>query len=372
MPVSTNRTMLLSDNTALTKRSRKFYDGTYKWDAEGFVDDNGVYRGFDCYDPASRAPTPLPPWFPGDSEDDSTKQTTTIQRNERRLTAHLNPVLNGPTLPRYDKRMAESTMAQSEAMTNGVGDGQSVTMPRTFTLSSCSSSKDGPVPVCQDELFCGHTNREQLISKMEGILIACRHTGIELSREECHRLCGITDSTKGVKETYNREAVLPGSPGEEQIAAHESNEQKCSRATIHVLDADKDTVFELRESAKRQSPRHGDEGSKRDSDFSDCPSDLSDWDVEGQVNGGKAAPTAASTRCNEQNRFDGDAKPTRKTTRGVAQKMRKGANKRSQARPNNTTPALLSLQSGSFMRASPSSASARRRSSRQGNVCGPK
>lgn len=27
--------------TALTKRSRKFYDGTFRWDSDGFMDDNG-------------------------------------------------------------------------------------------------------------------------------------------------------------------------------------------------------------------------------------------------------------------------------------------------------------------------------------------
>ena len=28
-------------DTALSERSRKFYDGTYQWDSEGFTDDTG-------------------------------------------------------------------------------------------------------------------------------------------------------------------------------------------------------------------------------------------------------------------------------------------------------------------------------------------
>jgi hypothetical protein len=31
----------LPANVALTDRSRKFYEGTYKWDSDGFTDDIG-------------------------------------------------------------------------------------------------------------------------------------------------------------------------------------------------------------------------------------------------------------------------------------------------------------------------------------------
>ena len=31
----------LPSNLAITDRSRKFYDGTYKWDSDGFTDDDG-------------------------------------------------------------------------------------------------------------------------------------------------------------------------------------------------------------------------------------------------------------------------------------------------------------------------------------------
>ncbi|KAF2851219.1 hypothetical protein T440DRAFT_71296 [Plenodomus tracheiphilus IPT5] len=52
----------------LSEWSQKFYNGTFKWDAEGFTDDKGVYRNFDCYDPLARAPTPLPPILLDDEE----------------------------------------------------------------------------------------------------------------------------------------------------------------------------------------------------------------------------------------------------------------------------------------------------------------
>ena len=37
---ATYRTHLPAD-VALTEYSRKFYDGTYKWDSEGFTDETG-------------------------------------------------------------------------------------------------------------------------------------------------------------------------------------------------------------------------------------------------------------------------------------------------------------------------------------------
>lgn len=36
--------MSLSAAEALSERSRKFYDGTYSWNSEGFIDDVGGKR----------------------------------------------------------------------------------------------------------------------------------------------------------------------------------------------------------------------------------------------------------------------------------------------------------------------------------------
>ncbi|KAJ4384719.1 hypothetical protein N0V86_000321 [Didymella sp. IMI 355093] len=60
---------LLADE-AITERSRKFYDGTYQWDSDGFTDEHGVYREYDCMDPLARAPTPLPPIFLKDDDNE--------------------------------------------------------------------------------------------------------------------------------------------------------------------------------------------------------------------------------------------------------------------------------------------------------------
>ncbi|QRD01236.1 hypothetical protein JI435_157230, partial [Parastagonospora nodorum SN15] len=60
--------MHLPATLAITARSRKFYDGTYTMTSDGFTDEAGVYRAFDCLDAAARAPTPLPPMFSDDEE----------------------------------------------------------------------------------------------------------------------------------------------------------------------------------------------------------------------------------------------------------------------------------------------------------------
>jgi hypothetical protein len=137
-------------NVALSERSQKFYDGTYKWNAEGFTDDNGgkcnrsmlekslgrtnetVYRAFDCYDPDARAPTPLPCMFLGDDEEVTSRTMTSGSRDEEKV----------------------------------------------FTFAS--ESKDGAVTVRCDELLRGHANRERLLGKMEGVIIASRYVNIAI------------------------------------------------------------------------------------------------------------------------------------------------------------------------------------------------
>ncbi|KAJ8109881.1 hypothetical protein OPT61_g7135 [Boeremia exigua] len=67
---------LLPADLAISDRSRKFYDGTYTWDSDGFTDEHGVYREFDFLDPLARAPTPMPPMFSDDEGDDDQADLT--------------------------------------------------------------------------------------------------------------------------------------------------------------------------------------------------------------------------------------------------------------------------------------------------------
>jgi hypothetical protein len=251
----------LPANVALSERSQKFYDGTYKWNAEGFTDDNGgkcnrsmldkslsgtdetVYRTFDCYDPDARAPTPLPCMFLGDDEDEE---------------------------------------AACRPMANGSGEDGKV-----FTF--VSDSKDGVVTVRWDELLRGHANRERLLGKMEGVIIASRYVNIaisivsgvrpleylanlviranriDLSLEECYRLCGIPVPVARFEVASKRGITPPSSP-----LKKDSQGQKKESTITPKRSPPKPSTF---------SP----------SELSDCPSDISEWDESKLVSGGPCA-----------------------------------------------------------------------------------
>ncbi|KAH7095201.1 hypothetical protein FB567DRAFT_22596 [Paraphoma chrysanthemicola] len=113
-------------NMEVTERSRKFYDGTYQVFAEGFVDDKGLYRDFDCIIPEARAPTPLPPTFPDDSEDESVCEEKGVHSAAEDLptTEHGRKVSKEETSPVTQKE----TGNQSEVVSSPSSD-----------LSDCSS-----------------------------------------------------------------------------------------------------------------------------------------------------------------------------------------------------------------------------------------
>lgn len=44
MVVPTGSLPCLPNDVAITERSRQFYNGTYKWDSDGFTDEHGGKR----------------------------------------------------------------------------------------------------------------------------------------------------------------------------------------------------------------------------------------------------------------------------------------------------------------------------------------
>lgn len=95
-----------------------------------------VYRRFDCYDPHARAPTPLPPLS---LEDENEGQVLCPQTTDGTLAAHESSI-DTKTL----------TFARDPRRSN------------VFVTVRCS------------ELLRGHVNREHLIGKTEGALIASK------------------------------------------------------------------------------------------------------------------------------------------------------------------------------------------------------
>jgi hypothetical protein len=153
-----------------------------------------VYRVFDCYDPAARAPTPLPPIFLEDSS------------------------------PLFGSGQEFGYM------------GVRIESPAQIRFAS-EAMGGTPVTVLQDDLFRGYKDRERLLGKMEGIQLASRQQGIELSQSECYRLCGIPYPGT-VSQSVKRDSTPPSVPRTEETS---------------------------------ESP------------LSDCPSDLSDWEHDKRV-----------------------------------------------------------------------------------------
>jgi hypothetical protein len=149
-------------------------------------------------DPEARAPTPLPPAF---DDDESRGEAGGKEEEERReeegreLSYQLERELFGtPIREGNTRRSSEFSEGEGQAVDSGtpkVSDG-----PDCFQFAS----QDGRlVLVRKDELFIGHKNKDGLISKLEGIVLAYQHLDKELSLEKCHELCGTELSAKSHK-----------------------------------------------------------------------------------------------------------------------------------------------------------------------------
>ncbi|KAI4955590.1 hypothetical protein J4E91_001451 [Alternaria rosae] len=256
----------LPDHIALSEHSRRFYDGTYKWDSEGFTDDVGVYREFDCYDPAARAPTPLPPLCLSDNDEEAGAVEQRIDSGEQK----------------------------AQKLEEGAG---------MFIFASNIDSKGGFITLRRDGLFRDHANRERLIGKMESALIESKYVSH-------YTLSRIARSQQNIK------FVTP----------------------LKTTKSDPRIFF---------SP----------SELSDCPSDISEWDVDNPV---LKTRTFENLVIDEELKQGNDEEPPQKpTTRGVALKVKR---KKSAAKPIKSSPTIESLQTGSYTRGT--GEASRRRSTR--------
>ena len=95
-----------------------------------------VYRRFDCYDPRSRAPTPLPPMSLEDEEE-------------------------------HDRSSQQAKHCSAIAFESSINS-------KTLTFASDPIRNGGIVAVQCSDLFRGRIDRERLIGKMEGVLIASK------------------------------------------------------------------------------------------------------------------------------------------------------------------------------------------------------
>lgn len=99
---------------------------------------NLVYREFDCYDPAARAPTPLPPLCLSDNDEEARAVEQRIDSGEQK----------------------------AQRLEEGAG---------VFIFASNIDSKGGFITLRRDDLFRDHADRERLIGKMESALIESKY-----------------------------------------------------------------------------------------------------------------------------------------------------------------------------------------------------
>jgi hypothetical protein len=149
-------------------------------------------------DPDARAPTPLPPMLLEDDVEgvsleplmsDSGKLEHRMGSNQRSPST-LPATPGGKTIP--PGRRADS--------------------PTEFMFAS--DFVDGtPIKISQTELLCGYENRERLLGKIEGIQLASRQKGTELSQAGCYQLCGIvySEAARGTSASRSKHEVTPPS-----------------------------------------------------------------------------------------------------------------------------------------------------------------
>ncbi|KAF1839771.1 hypothetical protein BDW02DRAFT_563822 [Decorospora gaudefroyi] len=267
----------LPPNIAITKRSRKFYDGTYTWDSEGFTDDHGVYRGFDCYEPLARAPTPLPPMFLGEESEE-----------------------------------------------RDIGGRPSSYSPNAFAFTS-DTVQGGFVTVPCNELIRGYDSagRERLVGKMEDVLGASRVNKVDLTLEESYQLCGIPDSA-GKAGKVEKRNITPSTSSPTRKGAAPANPS------------------EPITSSKTAQSKHW--SSPSNSELSDCPSDISQWDVSNLDPKSSADVQPATSKQHKEEEEVADKPKMKPKTRGIAQKVKKGVKKPTRADLGDAALSLVGVQ----------------------------
>jgi hypothetical protein len=145
-------------------------------------------------DPEARAPTPLPPIF--DDEDGDVEMREEGEGEREELSGELERELFGTGTP-----------MQSHAQSQGGEEDQQEVVAGsriTKTLDDADylqfASRDGSVLVKKVEMFVGRKDRDRLVAEAQGVLLACRHLGKDLSLEECYDLCRTELSTVKSRE----------------------------------------------------------------------------------------------------------------------------------------------------------------------------
>ncbi|KAF2000427.1 hypothetical protein P154DRAFT_534766 [Amniculicola lignicola CBS 123094] len=181
---------------ALSERSYKFYNGTYKWSIDGYEDERGVFHPFTKEPPPTPNPyTENPPFQGLSARKDSAAPGSIIQIN------------HGPLAPNYSRATAGTRPHVPHPSFNPMlvrafvepsADQLSSTMEVTSTgFRSCYRKME-----LRPDLFSEQPEliRERLRGRLEGMMIGQWYAAVGVSLEEAYKLVGL-EYPDGVAKT---------------------------------------------------------------------------------------------------------------------------------------------------------------------------
>ena len=257
---------------AITERSRKFYDGTYTWDANGFTDEHGgkcmlllrmciadqstVHRVYDCYDPEARAPTPLPPMVLEDEEElenDRQHTDTSIETKNVDSVSTAKGAANVEATSPYPK---SSDVAASALNPRTPQEFRRLALAFTANLQPSRAVRQNTPPIELEDNE-GDTNA----SKFENVVAVSEQA--------------VTESTP----SKNHEQTQVPSPAKAELS------------TVKMPDTPPDSPMKARFDVQITSP------SSTVSTLSPVPSNLSDHDIGLKVSNTKLSDVVATDVC---------------------------------------------------------------------------
>lgn len=247
----------LPADLAITERSRKFYDGTYKWDSDGFTDEHGgkyepplsetrsdfliVYRKFDWLDPLARAPTPLPP-ISSDDEDGRQADIATVEP--------MQPFESGSTVMSADRMALEpaSLCPRPNGTAATTPDPRTPEDTRRFAIDFLLNSKQSK-KASQDQLDISSPGNNTIYSKLEGSVNASERVDTEADLHTGYELREATSAAKEKSGNVRMPDTPPESPAKTasgvQTTSPTSTVSTLSPVPSNLSDQDKDVGIKV-------------------------------------------------------------------------------------------------------------------------------
>ncbi|KAF2011757.1 hypothetical protein BU24DRAFT_466433 [Aaosphaeria arxii CBS 175.79] len=179
-----------SKESLLSERSMKFYDGTYRWNTDGFEDDTGVFQAWG-YDDHNRPPTPNPPNFSDAEDEDEAKPND----QEGSTNASMVRVPHGPLMANYSQALVTKDSLYSH--------GHYLPLLSDEALLKSSSRPAAPSVEVGGQSFSrtelrrdiflekSESDRQRLIGRLEGIHIGHLYAGNGLTLQESYNIVGV-------------------------------------------------------------------------------------------------------------------------------------------------------------------------------------